>query len=371
MAVAVNMTNVPTTHIGAVVKQLLPMYRANLETLERCPAVMLWGQPGVGKSDGIHQLCDMLGKSSGRPVHMYDMRLLLFGPIDLRGIPVPNAAHTEAVWLRPGILPPAEDHPDYDAGAIYVVFLDELTAAPASVQAAAYQLILNKAIGEHKLPPNTLVVAAGNRLSDKSVANKMPMALSNRMLHFQVEVDYDAWKEWAIPAGVHQWVLAYLNSSNGGKLNLFDPTSDSVAFPTPRSWMFVSDILSGFNNNLRDAAQLVAAAVGLGVGHEFNKFIEVAHEMPSLEGILTGVETKVPTKPDILYAVTGSLVAGADKYKPVQLGHILKYALKMPEEFAVLLIKDMLKVPKAAGIIVRLPGWLEFASKFKDLISID
>ena len=143
---------------------------------------MLWGPPGVGKSQAIRQIAREIEENTGKRVEVTDVRLLLFNPIDLRGIPTSNADKTLAVWLRPQIFQ-MDDSDDI----INILFLDEISAAPQSVQAAAYQITLDRVVGEHRLPDNCIVIAAGNRTTDKSVAFKMPKALANRVLHIEVE----------------------------------------------------------------------------------------------------------------------------------------------------------------------------------------
>ena len=72
-----------------------------------------------------------------------------------------------------------------------ILFLDEMNSAPRAVQAAAYQLILNRKIGEYELPVGWAVVAAGNRAGDRAVVNDMPSALANRLVHIDFKVDVD------------------------------------------------------------------------------------------------------------------------------------------------------------------------------------
>ena len=145
------------------------------------PSVMLWGPPGVGKSQAVRQIASKIENVTGRKVNVTDVRLLLFNPIDLRGIPTSNADKTLAVWLRPQIF-----QMDDSSDVVNILFLDEISAAPQSVQAVAYQITLDRTVGEHRLPDNCIVIAAGNRVTDKSVAFKMPKALANRLLHIEV-----------------------------------------------------------------------------------------------------------------------------------------------------------------------------------------
>ncbi len=165
MPKALQLGNLTTMSIGQAVDTLADAYGALIRSgqpMRMLPSVMLWGPPGVGKSQGVRQLGKRIEAECGKQVRITDVRLLLFNPIDLRGIPTANADKTLAVWLRPQIFE-MSDAPD----VVNILFLDEISAAPQSVQAAAYQITLDRRIGEHALPENCIVIAAGNRVTDK------------------------------------------------------------------------------------------------------------------------------------------------------------------------------------------------------------
>ncbi len=105
------------------------------------------------------------------------------------------------------------------------------------------RLLLDRVVGEHKLPENCIVIAAGNRTTDKSVAFKMPKALANRLLHIEVEGSFKSWKQWAIQSGINEKVVGFL-TFNRERLMNFDSNADDLAFATPRSWEMVSNILN-------------------------------------------------------------------------------------------------------------------------------
>lgn len=144
---------------------------------------------------------------------------------------------TLAIWLKPQIF-----QMDPDESIVNILFLDEISAAPQSVQAAAYQITLDRVAGEHKLPDNCIVIAAGNRVTDKSVAFKMPKALANRLCHIEIEGNFKSWKQWAISKGIHHKVIGFI-SFKQNMLMGFDGGKDDLAFPTPRSWEMVSNLL--------------------------------------------------------------------------------------------------------------------------------
>lgn len=203
-----NETNLTLLNVNQIVSLLSRAYIKLIKNgtpLKSFPSVMLWGPPGIGKSQGVREIAGNIQAKTGKKVSITDVRLLLFNPVDLRGIPTTNADKTLSVWLKPQIF-----QMDESEDVINILFLDEITAAPQSVQAAAYQITLDRVIGEHKLPENCIVIAAGNRVTDKSVAYNMPRALANRLLHITVKGDPDSWHDWAVKSGIHRFVTSFL-----------------------------------------------------------------------------------------------------------------------------------------------------------------
>ena len=198
--------------------------------------VFLWGPPGIGKSELVEGIS--MSGTLGRTL-VIDMRLALFEPTDLRGYPVPDVTSGVMKWLPPADLPTAEVAAEYDT---VIVFLDELNSAAPSVQAAAYQLILNRRIGQYVLPDNVVLIAAGNRETDKGVAYRMPKPLENRFVHFELRVDFHNWLDWAVDNNINPDIVGYLTFAKNDLYN-FDPQSSSRGFATPRSWTFVSELL--------------------------------------------------------------------------------------------------------------------------------
>lgn len=252
-------------------------------------AVFLWGPPGIGKSEiveGIARSGDV-GKAT-----VIDLRLALMEPTDLRGFPMIAPGTQEMIWAPARELPSQEMAANYDT---IILFLDELNSAPPSVQAAAYQLVLNRRIGEYILPDNVVVIAAGNRDTDKGVTFRMPTPLANRFRHLNMKVEFEDWQSWAINSDVHPDVIGYLTYAKDD-LFKFDPKTASQAFATPRSWTFVSELLyvDGFDNapHVEQFAE-VAGSVGDGIAHKFLEHRKVAARMPLAEDILAGKVSKV------------------------------------------------------------------------------
>lgn len=337
--------NIPQMNVNRLIDELMPAYCSIINAglpIKVFPSVMLWGPPGVGKSQAVRQLGKEIEKNTGKKTHITDVRLLLFNPIDLRGIPTANAEKTLAVWLKPQIfqMDPCED-------IVNILFLDEISAAPQSVQAAAYQITLDRVVGEHKLPENCIVIAAGNRTTDKSVAFKMPKALANRLLHIEVEGSFKSWKEWAIRSGVNDKVVGFLSFRRQHLMN-FDASNDDLAFATPRAWEMVSNILNHVNPDVDKMYSLIAGVIGTGLAIEFRTWAKVYDDLPDIEDIFEGKQPKLPTGTDAMYALCAAMTAYARDHKDDfrRLSNSVQYANRMPPDFSTVLFKDYMYIEK-------------------------
>ena len=260
--------------------------------------VFLWGPPGIGKSDIVAQITDSLTNS-----HLIDIRLSLWDPTDIKGIPYFDSKNVKMVWGAPSELPDEELAAQYDN---IVVFFDEMNSAAPAVQAAAYQLILNRRVGQYKLPDNVIIVAAGNREADKGVTYRMPSPLANRFIHIEMAVEFDDWFQWAVDNNQHKDVVGYLTFAKKDLYD-FDPKSASRSFATPRSWAFVSELL---DDELDEGTttDLVSGSVGEGLGVKFMAHRKVAASMPNPTDILAGkVKDMSTSEISAMYSLTVSL----------------------------------------------------------------
>jgi hypothetical protein len=268
--------------------------------------IFIWGPPGIGKSELVSGIVD--SGALGNAV-MIDLRLALMEPTDIRGYPFRNPETNTMEWAPPADLPSAEFAAQYDT---VVLFLDELNSAPPSVQAAAYQLVLNRKVGQYVLPKNVIIVAAGNRETDRGVTYRMPAPLANRFRHINMAVDFGDWQRWAINNNIHPDVIGYLSYAKQDLFD-FDPKTSSQAFATPRSWSYVSEILftPGF-----DAAEVfeqkaeIAGAVGEGMAGKFVEHRRIASSLPHPEEILAGKVKKLDNKLSKEISAKYSLVVG-------------------------------------------------------------
>jgi MoxR-like ATPase len=278
----------------------------------------LWGSPGIGKSQIVHQV------ASARQVAIRDVRAVLLDPVDLRGLPHVNGDN-RAHWCIPEFLP-------RDGAGI--LFLDELNRAPMLVQNACFQLVLDRALGEYVLPAGWQIVAACNRESDGGGVTRMSSALCNRFVHLDCEPDLDDWCKWAVTHAIEPAVIAFLRF-RPNLLHEFSRTEK--AFPSPRSWEFVSKI-TGKQTNPEIEHALYKGTVGDGAAVEFSGFIRLYRSIPSIDGILLNPATAiVPADPASRYAVASALARRASLQN---LKRVITYLDRMPQEYAVMAIKD-------------------------------
>lgn len=323
--------------------------------------VMLWGPPGVGKSQ-------MVAQTAARySVPMIDIRLSQMEPTDLRGIPFRVGDVVE--WAIPAMLPDASRH-----GPEGILFLDEITSAAPTVSAAAYQLILDRRLGEYTVPEGWTIFAAGNRQGDRGVTFSMPAPLANRFSHFEVNTHLDDWVAWAYGAGIDERVIAFLRF-RPELLFDFDPAHNPVAFPSPRSWEFAHRGLQKFQDNPDLLLGALQACVGPAAGIELKAFIDNLDNLPDIDAIIAGNPGPVPKETDLQYAVASALVGRAirakDKADETKVfGHILEYASKFPQrEMGVMLVSDM---QRAVGErLFAVPQFQQWAKSIADIMLFD
>ena len=272
--------------------------KAIVRAFKKKRPLFIWGPPGIGKSDIIQQIKDEMEKC-----HLIDIRLSLWEPTDIKGMPYYAANDNIMKWAPPAELPDAKMAKKYKT---IILFLDEMNSAAPAVQAAAYQLILNRRVGTYTLPDNVLIVAAGNREADKGVTYRMPAPLANRFVHLEMKVDFDDWFQWAVTNDIHPDVAGYLQFAKKDLYD-FDPKSPSRSFATPRSWSFVSELLED-DDDENTTTDLVSGAVGEGLAVKFMAHRKIASKLPNPTEVLKGKVKTLDTKEiSAMYSLTVSL----------------------------------------------------------------
>ena len=264
---------------------------------------MVWGPPGIGKSAVGRQVAEDLGRE------YIDVRANLLDPVEVHGMPYRDEESGAMRWAPPAYFPLAGDD------GRYLVCLDELSSAPPATQAALYQVLLDRQVGEHKLADGVALMACGNEEGQGAVAHRMGTATANRLRHLYGRADAEAWQTWAVANDVAVEVLFFL-MMRPDMLHDFDPKSRAHAFPSPRSWVFVSNGVKASEEHPVDAGTeraLYAGTVGEGAGTEFYAFLQVWRQLPNPQEIIDSPQTaRIPEDPSAQIALCGALMARAD-----------------------------------------------------------
>lgn len=223
--------------------------------LARKIATMMHGEPGIGKT----QIAESLARYIGGP--LYDVRLPTIETSDLRGLPYYDHETKQTVWYRP------EDLPKMGPA---VLFLDELSAASPQLQPTVYGLLQERRVGQHKLPDDVMIIAAGNTVEDGAVAFELGTAIADRMIHLYVQASAEDWlNNYAIPANLHPAVTAFIKtrpdllSNNQECLR-----AGKMIATTPRSWDRVSQIMQTVSDR-RTRNIMIAGTIGDSVHADF------------------------------------------------------------------------------------------------------
>ncbi|MCD4827459.1 MAG: AAA family ATPase [Acholeplasmataceae bacterium] len=327
--------------------------------IHKHPSIFIQGQPGVGKSQSIRKIASNLENTTNKKVVITDVRLLLFNPIDLRGIPVADMKEKVAIWLRPQIFDLSSKQ-----DVINILFLDELTAAPSSIQAAAYQIALDRKLGEHSLPQNTFIIAAGNRESDNAVTYEMPSPLKNRFMHFELKPNFETWLTWANEAMIHPEVINFLKvHPNHFATNDFDILSNIII--TPRSWEMLSDVLYMFNKDYKAQEHYIASIIGNSLTYLFlNKLA-----CKSIEDIVDGNYGERPKSMSELHRVVELLDNRIDYYidDKEKTEHVLKLMNELPIDFGLKIFKKIIERDIEIYDITKIDAYQEYVKKIGEL----
>ena len=289
---------------------------------------LVWGPPGAAKSAIAQQVAADAGRQ------YVDVRALLLDPVDLRGIPWRDGADRTR-WAPPAFLPPTDDP------GLWLINLEELPSALQMVQAALYQLVLDRKVGEYELPEGASLIACGNRESDRGVVHRMPTPLASRFVHLEIRVDAQDWLTWGAANGIAPEVLFYIQM-RPDMLHLFDPQSREKAFCCPRTWHMISNIVQR-RGSLDPSVEraLFRGTVGEAAAVEFSAFLKVWRELPHPRAVIDDPENAVvPDNASALIALCGSLYRMADD---INLGAIVTYATRLRREIGEFLVGSCIR----------------------------
>jgi len=322
----------------------------------------IWGATGIGKSETVDKKAEELARKHGRIYvrwnkltkeekhkvadnpekyfFLMDIRLSQLDPSDLRGLPSLNGKDT-CEWKIPFWLLVATLK-----NAMGIIFFDEINLAPPSIQAGAYQLILDREMGEVALAEGVGLIAAGNRIEDKANVYDLPRPLQNRFCHATLKIPHitqeckNDWGEWALEKGIDMRIVSFLIQ----RPTLLNPKikadSNERAFPTPRSWgKYCNKLISGVKD-LKQVYQYACVSVGVGAASEFESFLRLQKNI-NLNEILARPEKAANIKEmDLKYSLLGMVAEWyAMNNKKENLEKVLQIANVIQPEFAILLLR--------------------------------
>jgi MoxR-like ATPase len=313
-----NPMNIPPISIAAARAALLEQFA---DPVLRKRATMLWGTRGVGKSSIVHEVAEHYR------VPLVDLRLTTIEPVDLRGAIYADDLQGKTVWFPPEFLPTSEQ----PAG---ILFLDELTAADQRLQISAYSLILDRKVGNYRLPEGWQVIAAGNASYHGTISHDMGTALADRMFHFNVQTVIEAFLAHAVTKGFAPEVMAYLRV----RPDKLDDTqaqlaNDHLVGASPRGWEDVSNVLkSGLSQTSQRT--FVQGRIGAANAAEFFgvlRELQAGADVVALLAAKAGKETLalLPRSLDALYGMIYGLLGACHDHPTVS--RALEIIEQLPE----------------------------------------
>jgi hypothetical protein len=261
--------------------------------------------PGVGKSD----LAAHIAKKYG--LFLIDVRLSSADPADLNGFPMilKNTLNKAEGQIKAGYIPmntfPIEGDPVPEGYRGWLLLLDEFNSAILTVQAASYKLVLDRMVGMYNLHKRCLVMAAGNRMGDKAIVNRLSTAMQSRVITLQIRVCREAWQKWANGHDVDHRVKSFIEFQPD-LLHNFDPNHQEVTFPCPRTWEFMSKIIKPWDSIHMRKLATMAGTVGEGAARQFFAYTEIFEHIPTIEQILDDPEfCQLGDEPSMHFALMG------------------------------------------------------------------
>jgi hypothetical protein len=322
--------------LEAIVRNQVSLIEKNPAISQSLPPLMVWGGPGLGKSTILRKIAEEM------KMGFIDIRLAQREPVDIRGLPVPNEDSVR--WLI------SSDWPR-DPSSRGILLFDELTAADRTLQVAAYEIILDRRLGDlYRLPNGWYIVAAGNREEDMAVATTMSSALANRFMHVELQEAPEQWVRWGLQNDIHPAVIGFIRFRPD---LLFHQENENLerGWPTPRSWERVSTMLKNFHVDGQQYLldKLIYGLVGNQAGVEFCAFREIAEQFEDTYEVMTNPQAKmiIPDKPDQCYAFCAAVAyylwRGENPEEESKLlDGFYRIALSLSSDFAAMLMMDAL-----------------------------
>lgn len=288
------------------------------------------GSPGIGKSEVVYQIGDEY------LLELIDLRMSQMAPEDLMGLPMRK---DNKAFFAPFDIFPLEDTPLPPGKKGWILFLDELPSASPSVLAACYKIILDRMVGGQKLHPNCVVIAAGNKTTDKAIARNIGTALQSRVCTLEIGVFLKPTLKHFHKIGMDSRIVGFIEFQPS-KLHAFDPNHTDVTFACPRTWEFASKLIRGKEFD-QISLPLLAGTISDGVAEEFYTFLQEYEQLPKFTQIRQNPETTfIPPEGSTKFALVTMLVDYTDKDS---IGTIVKYIKRLPPDFQVIYFRNVVR----------------------------
>jgi len=309
---------------------------------------ILRGPPGIGKSAAMRSVCEEFR------LKLIDLRLAQLDPTDLNGFPAPDMKTGRATFLVPEVfpvkgqaLPKNKEGKDFEG---WMLFFDEISNAPNSVQGAAFKLILDRMVGQHELHERVVMAAAGNRETDRAAAGKLNTAMQSRLVHIDIRSDQKLWCEWAIQQNFDTRIISFFNFKPD-LTNNFQPNNADRTFACERTWEMVNKLIKGKNPQATKSSDisvsyaedfvLLSGVIGKAAAMEFTLFCEIFGNLPDIQNIIADPDyAPYPTELDVRWALTGAV---AEAMTANNVDKLIRYVLRMPIEFQIITIRTAIK----------------------------
>lgn len=327
--------------------------------------VLLLGAPGVGKTHGIFDIAETKAKKLGlkgvsidivKPDYftVIDFRASQREYSDIKGLPYPNNGNI-VEWLM------TKEFAQIKEGTHGFLFFDEITQANDEVQNALFQLIHDRRLGDLVLPDTWSIVAAGNRIEDKSGVRPLGMALNNRFNHLTIATNVDAFTNWGLKNNIRLEIIGFLKFKPDHLHKL--ENHKFPAYPTPRTWHRASILLEGFDlekkEDIEEAFEYLSQTVGDAVAMEWKAYQELTRKI-DVDDILNNPAkakelVEISEKYSLVTAVVNRYKNNKERKKELELtDKICKLCFELEDEFATFLMKLLVETqPKFADNLAK------------------
>lgn len=341
------------TEVGITLRDFKEIIRFNIaHGLKQ--SILGLGAPGLGKSELIKEIADEFG------YRLIDQRLAQMSEVEIGGLIYPDKAAQKTQWLKPDFFPEEGEQKA-------ILLLDEITSAPKRVQIAAYQLVLDRRIGKHRLPESTVIIALGNREEDDGVFVRLAAPLANRFDIYEIDLDVDVWlNDFAMSSVSVKLIdgkmrpfnvmVSSFISNSPERLHTQKENADGMIFASPRSWAKVSDIMNAANILEGDVpavvAKMIRGCVDVTSASEFLAYCRNSKELRLARKIIVGEPYEMPASRDAniytisaLRALMGQRLSASDTAINLdgELTNICNYGLKLQPELTSLLVTKFLE----------------------------